>query len=442
LVLIVLGVLLLLGNLQVIGWYRLGHYFARWWPLLLIVWGVVRLLEHAWAWQHGRRAASFGGGSVLLLIGLLFFGFIASGADRFGAKVNWGDLGDSGDYGGFAKLWGDEYSFNQEQVQEFPLGGSLKVVSEHGAINLDSWDQNQIKVVVAKKLRAHDQAEASRLDASTRVLISANGSEILVNANTLGGGERSVESDLTIYLPRQASANIATRQGDVSVTQRSGEVQVSDSHGDVSLDEVTGDAALSLRGGSLRGTKINGNINVSGRVDDLYLADINGSVNVNADVMDTLTLARVAKATSYHSSRTDLELAGLPGQLTLESGELKASQVTGPVRVATRSKDIHLEDVSGDVHVENSNGELELKARLPLGTLQLSNRNANVRLVLPAQAAFRLNANVRRGDIHCDFHGMDIFTDRGDTHASGTIGSGGPQLDIANEHGDVQIQKL
>jgi DUF4097 and DUF4098 domain-containing protein YvlB len=440
-ILILIGVLLLLGNLHWIAWDSLGHYFARWWPLLVILWGVVRLLEHFASRQAGRRVSAFGAGSVLLLIALVFFGLMASGIDRFGRNLNWGNL-DSGDYGALGNFWGDSYSFNQEVVQEFPAGGELRVISEHGSVNLAAWDQNQLKVVVAKRLRAHSESEANQLDSSTRVQVTRNGSEVLINANTLGGGERSVESDLTIYLPRRASANLATRDGDVTVTQRTGDVQVSDAHGDVNLNEVAGDSAVALRGGSLRAAKLDGNVNVTGRVDDLYLTDIQGTVNINGDVMENLTLARVAKAVSYHSSRTDLEFAALPGQLTLESDELKANQITGPLRLATRSKAIHLEDVSGDVHLENSNGEVELKAsRLPLGALHLSNRNADIRVILPAQAAFRLNVNVRRGDIQSDFHGTDIFTERGDSHGSGTVGSGGPQLDITNEHGDVQIRK-
>ncbi len=45
-VLIIVGVIFLLGNMHLISWGRLGVWFAHYWPLLLIIWGVLKLVEH------------------------------------------------------------------------------------------------------------------------------------------------------------------------------------------------------------------------------------------------------------------------------------------------------------------------------------------------------------------------------------------------------------
>jgi len=75
LVLISVGVLLLLSNY---GRLELGSFIARWWPLMIIFWGAVKLYERTaghrfggsgGGWQrggagiggHGRAAASRGG---------------------------------------------------------------------------------------------------------------------------------------------------------------------------------------------------------------------------------------------------------------------------------------------------------------------------------------------------------------------------------------------
>ena len=42
-VLIVLGIVFLLGNLHLLSWERLGLWFAHYWPLLLILWGVIKM---------------------------------------------------------------------------------------------------------------------------------------------------------------------------------------------------------------------------------------------------------------------------------------------------------------------------------------------------------------------------------------------------------------
>ena len=44
--------------------------------------------------------------------------------------------------------------------------------------------------------------------------------------------------------------------------------------------------------------------------------------------------------------------AKLDGDLDLDSGDLRATNITGPVRLSTRSKDIVLDGVVGDVRLK------------------------------------------------------------------------------------------
>ena len=44
-VLIVLGLLFLMGTMGVLRWGSLVHSFGRFWPVLLIIWGVIKLLD-------------------------------------------------------------------------------------------------------------------------------------------------------------------------------------------------------------------------------------------------------------------------------------------------------------------------------------------------------------------------------------------------------------
>ena len=57
-VLIVLGIVFLLGNLHLLSWERLGLWFAHYWPLLLILWGVIKLIEHQQAQRDGFLLAA------------------------------------------------------------------------------------------------------------------------------------------------------------------------------------------------------------------------------------------------------------------------------------------------------------------------------------------------------------------------------------------------
>lgn len=72
-VFIVVGVLLLFGN---IGWYSVGVLFdflLRWWPLIFIVRGISRLKGDSAAFGRGIRDLAFGGVMQLLMLGWISF---------------------------------------------------------------------------------------------------------------------------------------------------------------------------------------------------------------------------------------------------------------------------------------------------------------------------------------------------------------------------------
>src|ERR1700745_3471541 len=95
-ILILVGLIFLFGNMHLISWGRLGFIFAHYWPLLLILWGVLKLVEHQRAKQEGQQAAGIGAGGVFVLIVLIVAGLSASQMSR----VDWKQLGDQIDIDG------------------------------------------------------------------------------------------------------------------------------------------------------------------------------------------------------------------------------------------------------------------------------------------------------------------------------------------------------
>ena len=101
-----------------------------------------------------------------------------------------------------------------------------------------------------------------------------------------------------------------------------------------------------------------------------------------------MKLARIAKTVTFKSSRTDMEFSRIEGTLDLDSDDLHAEQITGPLHLTTRSKNIRLEEVSGDVRLQDDNGAVEIGMRT-LGNVQIDNRNGDIQLSLPDKAGFR-----------------------------------------------------
>ncbi|HEV7218895.1 MAG TPA: DUF5668 domain-containing protein, partial [Terriglobales bacterium] len=61
-VLIVIGIVFLLGTMGVLDWADFGHWYAHYWPVLLILWGVIKLVEYQQAQREGARYPGIGVG--------------------------------------------------------------------------------------------------------------------------------------------------------------------------------------------------------------------------------------------------------------------------------------------------------------------------------------------------------------------------------------------
>ena len=438
-VLIAIGVIFLLGNLHYLSWSMLRHYIAHWWPALLILWGVIKLIEHLQDQRAGLPSRGIGAGGVLLIIFLILIGSGITASDRF----NWGAL--RGQIDGdvdIDDMFGNSYNYSATMEQALPANGDLRVVSDRGDVAINTWAEPKVKVVVRKKVVADNEEDAKKIDAATQPTFSLGGNLLTLNANTGGAGQKPVASDLEIYMPAKGNVDIATRKGDIRVAGRQGTVTTS-SHGDVTVTDNTGNVTVMMRRGNVRTSNIKGDVSVDGRVDDTTVSDVTGQVKLTGDFFGQMNLTKIAKAVSFRSSRTDMQMERLDGELIMESGDLRVHSATGPMHVQTRAKDIHLEDVSGALKIDNSNGMVEYRAGKGLGDVEINNRRGSVQVTLPTNAAFHVDARSDHGDIQSDFSSIQVRSEHNSQYANGAVGSGGggPQIRLNADHGDVQIRQ-
>jgi hypothetical protein len=437
-VLIIIGVVFLLGTMHVLSVGKLAHLFANYWPLLLILWGVIKLIEHMQAQREGTRSSGIGAGGVFLVIMIVVFGLTANQLER----VNWSGLKDqiNIDDDDFSNLFGQSYNFNDHLEQSFPADASLKVIDNRGAVSVHASDDNKITVVVRKRIGAESQEDADKYNTETKPTITTIGGLVTVDAKTEAAGDHPVEADLDISVPRKAPVSIISRHGDVNVSGRSGNVEVSSQHADTSVDDVTGNVKISQEKGSVKVEQVTGDVHIEGRLNEVSVADVKGSAQLDGEFQESVKLERIAKTVTFKSSRTDMEFAGISGSLDLDSDDLHAEEVTGPVHLTTRSKNIRLDDVSGDVRLQDDNGTIEVGMRT-LGNVQIDNRNGDVQLSVPEKAGFRLDARVRDGEIQSDFPELSINNDEHESRANGSVGNGASHIVVNNEHDGFEIRK-
>ena len=437
-VLIILGTVFLMATMRVLSIGRLAHLFANYWPALLILWGVIKLIEHQRAQREGTRASGIGGGGVCLIIIIVIFGLMATQLEH----LNWSGLHDqlNWDDNDFNNIFGQSYNFNDNLQQDFPAGASLKVVSTHGAVSVHPSNDNKITVVVRKRVGADNQNDADKYNNETEPKITSIGGMVTLDARADAAGDHPVETDLDISLPRKAQVSIVSKHGDVVVSGRDGAVEVSAQHSDTSIEDVNGNVKVSQEKGTVKIEQINGDAHVQGRVNEVSLADVKGTVQLDGDFQESVRLERIAKQVTFKSSRTDMEFSRIEGTLNLDSDELHAEQITGPLHLVTRSKNIRLEQVSGDLRLQDDNGAVEVGMRT-VGNVQIDNRNGDIQLSLPDKAAFRLDAHTRDGEIQSDFAELKVDNGEHEARANGSVGNASSHIVLNNEHDGIEIRK-
>jgi hypothetical protein len=439
-VLILIGLMFLFGTMGIMDIHRLGSLFARFWPALLILWGVLKLIEYEQAKRHGQPARGIGVGGVFLMLFLIVAGLVATQMER----VNWKNLGEHiqiGDDEGLDEIFGGStFDYSDELTQEIPAGSSLHVNDDHGTITINVSDGKTMKVSVRKKVRAEKEKDADSYNTRTKPTISVVDKIVTLDANTHGAGDKGVTTDMDIYVPNNTDLVIATRRGDVTVNEMNGTVEISNQHGEVNLNDHTGNATLSLEQSSGRAQHIKGDLTIQGKANEVAVEDVDGAVHLNGEFQESVRLVRVSKTVSFHSSRTDMEFARLDGRLDLDSGDLRADSLSGPMHLTTHSKDIALEGLSGDLRLEDQNGTVEVGLHKP-GNIQIDNRKGDVQVSIPPNTPIKVEARTRDGEIDSDFDEIKVDNRDKGSSASGSIGTNGSRLAINCDKGSVTIRK-
>jgi DUF4097 and DUF4098 domain-containing protein YvlB len=436
LALITLGVLFLLRTTNLVAAHTLHLWFAHYWPLLLILWGAAKLIEHLWAQQRGEPTPRLGGGSIVFLV---FFILVSTGISST-ANWNWagihtGDWDPELEFGFF----GDRYQFTDTFAQPLAGGTEIKVLSNRGDISVSASDDGQVHAVVHKVLRADSQDSANRLHESTNARFTQQGGIWLLDLT--GGNYDRGNFNLDLQLPRKIALSLSTRRGNLNVTQREGNVDLTTEHGGASLEQVKGDASLHIHGGSVSARNVTGNLQIEGTVEDSTISDITGTLDFNAGYNGNVQLAHIGQKLHFKSVRTDLQLARLEGEINMGHGDLRANSVSGPVKLSTRSNEVHLEDVTGEVEVENRNGVVELRAKAPLGNIDISNVHGGIEIDLPRNANFRLDAQSTSGNIDVGEFNVNVDNSPNNATARGSVGQGGPDIRLRADRGTIQIRK-
>jgi len=431
LVLLTVGVLLLLHNY---GHLDLHGFFARWWPLMIIFWGAVKLYERT----AGRRLGTSGdgritGGEILLVLGMLALLGIVVGVDYTKEKI--GDVVEVGQ--GFS-------SDVDVAPQKVPANSRVVVRSGRGDISVRASDDQEIRVTAKRTVRAWSESEADRLAKDINVEIAKNGDAFEVRPKGYDLSDSRFSMDLEVAVPKKSPLMVKTERGDVTVTGISADVNVTNLRGDVDVRDTAGDVNVEMHKGDVKISDTRGDVKVSGKGRAIEVNDAYGSLTVDGDFYGPVRADKVSKGVRMVSAKTDLTLSALAGHLEAGSGNLDIVDAPGNLTLRTRDSEISVENPGGKVNIDNRNAAVNVRfSSTPKEDVQLTNSSSEIALTVPGGASFEVTADCHNCEIDSEFSGLNVSkTESGDSHLAGTYGSGkGPKITLKTSYGNISLRR-
>jgi hypothetical protein len=278
--------------------------------------------------------------------------------------------------------------YREDFHSSYPLsaGGSLRLENFNGSVEISGWDKNTVDIDGTKYASTDYRLKEMKID----IVPTANSITVRVLPPLDHRGNAGAR--FTIHVPRRIElASIVSSNGKITVE--------------------------SIEGASHLRTS-NGSVHATGLVGTLDVQTSNGTVEVS-DIKGDTTLH-----TSNGTIRADVR-----------KGRFGASTTNGSITVRLTEPD------SSPVHLESSNGHIELTMDA-VREVKASTSNSSITLRLPSSAGAVLDAHTSNSSITCDFdvsvHGGLISKHR----MEGTIGSGGPMLDLGTSNGSIKILRM
>ena len=431
LILIFVGALLLLHNYH---GFDLGDAFKHWWPLVLILFGAVKLYDRAMANRGGDPGAgNITAGEVFLALGLIALVGMVVAVDI--GKRN------------FGPEWspGDEHSFDLDVAPKtIAPDARITVHNGRGSISVRSSDTMEIRVSGKKNAHAWSETDAKRITDPISVEIAKSGNEYDIHPTGVKGGDSRVSLDLEIEVPQKAVLTIRNEKGDISVSDIAAPVTISSITGNIEIRDTGGDVNIDSKKGDVKISDTKGNVKLSGHGGQVDVISATGSFTLDGEFYGPIRAENIAKGVRFVSRRTDLTLSQLGGHMEASPGNLEVADVPGSLTVRAQD-DITIENVTGKLKIDNRHGNVHVRfSAAPKEDVEIDNSSAEIELSLPESASFEITGDCSNCGIESEFSedALKITEHSGDHHIEGKYGSGhGPKISLKTSHGTIAIRK-
>jgi Toastrack DUF4097/LiaI-LiaF-like transmembrane region len=436
LLLILLGALFLLARFH--PNLTLWHMFWRYWPLVIILWGLAKLFDHLGAQRAGQGRPPLLNGSEAALLVLVFL--VLAGMGIY-TKIREKNPDMNIDIGFF----NHQASQSQElPAKSIPANSHVTITTVRGSITAHAGDGNDLRVSVNETAEGASENSAQDRMKSLNVVIEQTSDGYSVHPVNLEDTGGHVTVDLDVTLPKKVSVTATSDRGDIQISGVAGAVAATAQHGDIEVHDVASNVSAKLEKGDARISNVAGNVSMMGHGSEIEVSDVKGNADFAGDFYGPVRVRSVAGTTHYASQKADLTLVNLSGRLELDSGQIEISDVGGFAKLNTHDKDIEAENVAGKLDIVDTHGNIKMRyLKPPREDINIANASGEVDVTLPGNSSFEISAVSQSGEIQSDFEepGLKPANENQTGRLSGKIGSGGPKINIATSYGTVYLRK-
>ena len=373
------------------------------------------------------------------------------------------------------------YAASDDIEREFEVGanGTLTLESDSGSINVRTWDENRVRVLVSNPSgfeveidqRGDDVVVVADSERSFFGL-SRSGIGFTVDVPTqynlqlnTGGGRITVDDisgeveadtsggNIEIGFVSGGDVHVDTSGGNIEVGGATGDVEADTSGGNITIGDVTGNVVADTSGGRIRIGNVQGDIEADTSGGNIEIGESTGRV-----ILDTsggsIRAAWAMGAISADTSGGNIRLAGSDTSVKADTsgGNIEIDASNGPVEADTSGGNISVRNAIGPVNADTSGGRIEVVITTTSGRvggdIDLDTAGGDITLRVPSNFQASITANLEvsrraRGDyrIYTDFP-LTIQERDDEIIGRGDINGGGDRVSLRTNNSDIYIESV
>ena len=301
-----------------------------------------------------------------------------------------------------------------EKGYDVKSGGSLTVLSEFGAIEIQTAEQDKVEVVITKESKSNLIKASQEVLEDFELAFEHEGSDVHIRGAFKQGLEHwqkqlnKLKIHFLIIVPQQYNTDLNTTNGGISVANLTGDARAKTSGGSLCFQDITGTVVGHTSGGSIEAVNVKGDVQVRTSGGSIRLGAIQGFV----------------------SGRTS-------------GGSIKVVDCSGGTEVRTSGGGIWLGGIGRNVTARTSGGSIKANITIqPQGECSLRTSGGQITCTLIPDIAVDLEAKASGGRVSTDFAVESTIQGKvPKNRLEGSINGGGPLLKLRTSGGNIHLQK-